>query len=271
MKNNYSLITGASSGIGLEIAKQLAEKGNNILLTARREKKLIELKAEITSNFNVNCDYISSDLSEIDSPQKIYNYCQEKGYFINILVNNAGFALPDHFHETPMEDEEIFLRVLSTAVISMTKIFLPNMINEGGGKIMIVSSVAAYAPPSKIQSLYGPVKTFMNRFSEAINLGYNNRGVFSTALCPGYTVTNFHTASGVQDEMDSVPKFLKKSASRIAKEGVDGMMKKKRVVVPTKTWKIIVILLKIVPKVIFDVLSSILAPGRYTKKDNDLG
>ena len=106
----------------------------------------------------------------------------------------------------------------------------------------------------------------MNRFSEAINLSYNDKGVFSTALCPGYTVTNFHTASGVQDEMDSVPKFLKKSALRIAKEGVDGMIKKKKVVVPTKTWKIIVFLLKIVPKIIFDILSSVLAPGRYTDK-----
>jgi len=166
----------------------------------------------------------------------------------------------------PMEDEENFLRVLSTAVISLTKIFLPNMIKERSGNIMIVSSVAAYAPPSKIQSLYGPVKTFMNRFSEAINLSYNDKGVFSTALCPGYTVTNFHTASGVQDEMDSVPKFLKKSALRIAKEGVDGMIKKKKVVVPTKTWKMIVFLLKIVPKIIFDILSSVLAPGRYTDK-----
>ena len=156
MKNNYSLITGASSGIGLEIAKELAAKGNNILLTARREKKLIDLKSEITSNFNVNCDYITADLSEIDSPKKIYDYCEEKGYFINVLVNNAGYALPDHFHKTPMEDEENFLRVLSTAVISLTKIFLPNMIKERSGNIMIVSSVAAYAPPSKIQSRYGP-------------------------------------------------------------------------------------------------------------------
>lgn len=271
MKNNYSLITGASSGIGLEIAKELAAKGNNILLTARREKKLIDLKSEITSNFNVNCDYITADLSEIDSPKKIYDYCEEKGYFINVLVNNAGYALPDHFHKTPMEDEENFLRVLSTAVISLTKKFLPNMIKEKTGNIMIVSSVAAYAPPSKIQSLYGPVKTFMNRFNEAINLSYNDKGIFSTALCPGYTVTNFHTASGVQDEMDSVPKFLKKSALRIAKEGVNGMYRRKKVVVPTKTWKIIVFLLKIVPKFVFDFLSSILAPGRYIEKDYKYG
>ena len=137
------------------------------------------------------------------------------------------------------------------------------MISDGGGKIMIVSSVAAFAPASALQALYGPVKTFMNRFSETLNYNYNNKGIISTALCPGYTVTNFHTASGVQDEMDSVPRFLKKSAKRIAEEGVEGMMKGKKIVVPTKTWKIIVFLLKIIPFSVFSLISSILAPGRY--------
>ena len=103
----------------------------------------------------------------------------------------------------------------------------------------------------------------MNRFNEALNTVYNKHKIYSTALCPGYTVTNFHTASGIQNEMDSVPSFLKKSAKKIAKEGVEGMLKNKKVVVPTKTWKFIVCLLKIVPKKVFDILSSILVPGRY--------
>ena len=263
MNKSFSLITGASSGIGLEIAKELASRGKNVLLTARREKRLIKLKNEIISKFNVECDFICADLSQDKSVTKIFNFCKQRGYFINILINNAGYALPNFFHNTPIEEEEKFLRVLSISVISLTKIFLTEMIKKNDGKIMIVSSVAAYAPPSKIQSLYGPVKTFMNRFSEALNLSYNKNNVYSTAVCPGYTVTNFHTASGVQNEMDSVPNFLKKSASRIAKEGVKGMLDNKKVVIPTKTWKIIVFLLKIVPKKVFDLISSVLAPGRY--------
>ena len=263
MNKSFSLITGASSGIGLEIAKELASRGKNVLLTARREKRLIKLQNEIISKFNVECDFICADLSQDKSVTKIFNFCKQRGYFINILINNAGYALPNFFHNTPIEEEEKFLRVLSISVISLTKIFLTEMIKRNDGKIMIVSSVAAYAPPSKIQSLYGPVKTFMNRFSEALNLSYNKNNIYSTAVCPGYTVTNFHTASGVQNEMDSVPNFLKKSASRIAKEGVEGMLDNKKVVVPTKTWKIIVFLLKIVPKKLFDLISSVLAPGRY--------
>ena len=94
--------------------------------------------------------------------------------------------------------------------MALTKLFINDMINERKGKIMMISSVAAYTPPSTIQVLYGPIKTFINRFSEGLNLSYNHIGITSTAVCPGYTVTNFHTASGVQDEMDRVPSFMKK-------------------------------------------------------------
>ena len=262
MSNNYALITGASSGIGLEIAKCLAEKKYNVIMTARSEKKLIQFSSEISQNYGVKSDYIKCDLSEKDAPKILYNFCESNDYQIDILINNAGYALPDLFHISPMEDEEKFLRVLSTSVIALTKIFLPKMMKNGHGNIMIVSSVAAYAPPSSIQSLYGPVKTFMNRFSESLSF-YNKYGITSTAVCPGYTVTNFHTASGVQAEMDSVPRFLKKSAKRIAEEGVDAMLKGKKISVPTKTWKVIVFLLKIIPHSIFRLLSGLLAPGRY--------
>ena len=130
---------------------------------------------------------------------------------------------------------------------------------------MMISSVAAFAPPSSIQTLYGPVKTFINRFSEGLNLSYNSLGITSTAICPGYTITNFHTASGVQNEIDSVPSFMKKKASRIAQEAVVETLKGKKVYVPTLTFKIIVFLLKIMPQSLFRFFSKRLAPGRYEK------
>ena len=162
-----------------------------------------------------------------------------------------------------MEAEEKFLRVLGVSVIALTKLFLIDMIEAKQGKIMMISSVAAFAPPSSIQTLYGPIKTFINRFSEGLNLSYNSYGITSTAVCPGYTVTNFHTASGVQQEMDSVPSFMKKTASRVAKEAVDATLMSKRVCVPTKTYKVIVFLLKLLPHSLFPLFSKRLAPGRY--------
>ena len=262
MKNSYALITGATSGIGLEISKDLAKRGYNLILVARTRDKLDSLSSELASEYNIDCDFFSSDLTLINSPNEIYEYTSQKKYNVNILINNAGYALPNAFHENSLEDEEKCLRVLGTSVIALTKKYINDMISNGGGKIMIVSSVAAYAPASSLQSLYGPVKTFMNRFSESLSF-YNKYGITSTAVCPGYTVTNFHTASGVQAEMDSVPGFLKKSAKRIAQEGVDAMFKGKKVSVPTKTWKVIVFLLKIIPHSVFRVVSGLLAPGRY--------
>ena len=262
MKNSYALVTGATSGIGLEISRDLARRGYNLILVARTKENLSKTSRELIKEYNIKCDYFSSDLTLINSPEEIYQFTSQKHYNVEILINNAGYALPNAFHINSMEDEEKCLRVLGTSVIALTKKYINDMITNGGGKIMIVSSVAAFAPASSLQSLYGPVKTFVNRFSESLNF-YNKYGITSTAVCPGYTVTNFHTASGVQEEMDSVPTFLKKSAKRIAQEGVDSMLKGKKVSVPTKTWKIIVFLLKIILHSVFGLVSGLLAPGRY--------
>ena len=186
MKNSYALVTGATSGIGLEISKDLAKRGYNLILVARTRDKLDSLSSELASEYNIDCDFFSSDLTLINSPNEIYEYTSQKKYNVNILINNAGYALPNAFHENSLEDEEKCLRVLGTSVIALTKKYINDMISNGGGKIMIVSSVAAYAPASSLQSLYGPVKTFMNRFSESLSF-YNKYGISSTAVCPGYT------------------------------------------------------------------------------------
>ena len=266
MKNKYTLITGASSGIGLEIAACMADKGHNLILTARRENILMEASNDISEKYKVKVDYIAADLSDIDAPERIFNYCEENDYEVDVLVNNAGYGIPTSFHETSMEEEEKFIRVLGISVIAMTKIFLSGMIERGYGRIMIVSSVAAFSPPSSIQPLYGPIKTFMNRFSDGINLNYNHKGITSTAVCPGFTVTGFHTASGVQDEMDRVPSFMKLSATRVASEGVEATLSGKPLCIPSKTYKTLVFILKYVPKSILTLLGKGLAPGRYDKK-----
>ena len=265
MKNSYALITGASSGIGLEIAKNLAERGYNLVLTARRRDLLESLANEITSKTDVKVDFISKDLSKKDAPKQIFEFCESKNYQIDFLVNNAGYGIKTSFHETDVEVEEDFIRVLGTSVIMLTKLFLQKMLKNGTGKIMIVSSVASFAAPSAIQPLYGPIKTFMNRFSDSININYNHKGITSTAVCPGFTVTGFHTASGVQEEMDRVPKFMVFSAERIAKEAIEATLAGKALCVPTKTYKFLVFLLKNIPQSILRLIGTALAPGRYDR------
>jgi len=266
MNNSYALITGASSGIGLEIANYLAGKGYNLILTARREDILDEASKNISEKHKVKVDFIASDLGDADAPNKIFNYCEDNNYEVDILVNNAGYGIPTSFHETSMEEEEKFIRVLGISVIAMTKIFLSGMIKRGQGRIMVVSSVAAFSPPSSIQPLYGPIKTFMNRFSDSINSNYNHKGITSTAVCPGFTVTGFHTASGVQDEMDRVPSFMKLSAKRVASEGVEATLSGKPLCIPSKTYRTLVFILKHIPASVLSLLGGLLAPGRYDKK-----
>ena len=118
MNSKYALITGASSGIGLEIAKSLAQRNFNLVLTARSNETLKKISKEISKKFSVKVDFISSDLSEKEAPQQLYDFCKNKEYQIEILVNNAGFAIPGSFDQTPMEEEERFIRVLGIAVIS---------------------------------------------------------------------------------------------------------------------------------------------------------
>ena len=266
MNNSYALITGASSGIGLEIAKNFAEKGYNLILTARRRDLLEEVAKNISSKNDVNVDIISKDLSLKESTQEIFEFCEAKDYSIDILVNNAGYGIKTAFDKTSVEEEEKFIRVLGTSVIMLTKLFIPKMIKNGGGRVMIVSSVAAFAAPSAIQPLYGPIKTFMNRFSDSINVNYRHKNITSTALCPGFTITGFHTASGVQEEMDRVPRFLVFSAKRIADEAVDATLSGKSLCVPTFTYKTLVFTLKYLPRWVINALGKLLAPGRYDKQ-----
>ena len=263
MENSYALITGASSGIGEEVAKNLANKGYNLILTARRKELLDDIAQEIRKRHNINVSVIAKDLSKYQTPSEILNFCEENNYKVDLLINNAGYGIKTSFHETSLEDEEDFIRVLGTSVIMLTKLFLPKMISNGGGKIMIVSSVASFAAPSAIQPLYGPIKTFMNRFSDSININYKSKGVTSTAVCPGFTVTGFHSASGVQEQMDRVPKFLVFSARRIADEAVKATLAGKRLCVPTKTYKFLVFMLRNLPQSVLTLLGKILAPGRY--------
>jgi len=264
MTKNYALITGSTAGIGLDIARELASRGHNILLTARREDRLKDIAGQLTLDFGVHADYVVADLSETSAPETIFSFCDTHQYAVNILVNNAGYSINKKFHETDEEEEEKFLRVLGTSVVALTKRFIPGMLKQKSGKIMLVSSLAAFAPPATgWGALYGPVKTFVNRFGDALNLNYRSHGITSTNVCPGFTVTEFHSASGMQDAMDEVPSFMKKDSKTVAKGAVDAMMKGKSAWVPGLLNKTIAFLCNNLPTSLVIKMSSSLAGGRY--------
>ncbi|MEY2972355.1 MAG: hypothetical protein RI886_132 [Pseudomonadota bacterium] len=263
-KNTYVLITGSSAGIGLELAHQFASKGYNIVLTARREERLIKLSDDLMQQYGVDAKFISADLADVDAPKKIYDFCKNSNLDIEILVNNAGYSINKKFQDTSEEIEDKFLTVLGTSIVHLTKYFINDFLSRGGGRIMMVSSLASFAPPSSGWGMmYGPVKTFINRFGDAININYNSKGITSTNVCPGFTVTEFHTASGMQDKMDAVPSFMKKDVKYVAKGAVAATLKGKQVWVPGTLNKLLAFLCNALPAKILIKLSARLAGGRY--------
>ena len=184
-----------ADGHGKKILFSIKGPGSGNPFWASVTKGAEEEAKKLRNTFGVLVDFFPCDLTDEKAPQALYDFCNKKGYVVDLLVNNAGYAIPTSFDQTSMIEEEKFIRVLGISVIALCKLFIIDMLKRKQGRIMIVSSVAAFAPPSSIQALYGPIKTFMNRFSEGLNRNYNHLGITSTAVCPGYTITNFHTAS----------------------------------------------------------------------------
>ena len=259
-----ALITGPTAGIGKSIAYQLAEKGYDLFLVARREDRLQNLKSDIENKFQVRVHYLKSDLASPDAPQEIYDYGKSMNLDISTLILNAGYQINTRLEEATLQEEEDCLRVLGLSVIMQSKLYIKDLMSRGGGHIMVVSSMAGFSPPStEFAILYGPVKTFMNRFVEALNGAYNKNNIYSTALCPGFTVTEFHTMSGTQDRMDKVPSFMKLSADQVAQEGIDGMYKNKEIVIPGNLNRFLISVLRFFPTGAIKWIGNKIAGGRY--------
>lgn len=259
-----ALITGPTAGIGKSIAYQLAEKGYDLFLVARREDRLQDLKSDIENKFQVRVHYLKSDLASPDAPQEIYDYGKSMNLDISTLILNAGYQINTKLEEATLQEEEDCLRVLGLSVIMQSKLYVKDLMSRGGGHIMVVSSMAGFSPPStEFAILYGPVKTFMNRFVEALNGAYNKNNIYSTALCPGFTVTEFHTMSGTQDRMDKVPSFMKLSADQVAQEGIDGMFKNKEIVIPGNLNRFLISVLRFFPTRAIKWIGNKIAGGRY--------
>lgn len=188
----FIIITGASSGIGLEMAKQLAEKNYNLLLIARNEEKLLLLQKELQEMYKVDVDYLLFDLTEQQSAQDLYNLVKEQNYMVTGLINNAGFGEYGDFFEMPLQRIEEMIAVNITTLVGLTRLFGADMVRMGRGRIMNVASLLSFIP-FPYYSVYSATKTFVLAFTETIISELEGSGVIVTALCPGTVETPFHT------------------------------------------------------------------------------
>lgn len=224
-----ALITGASSGIGKELARLHASKGGDLILVARRQQALDELKQELEDQHGVSVHCISIDLTETSAPKNVFDVIQDLGVEIDYLINNAGFGGHGYFHERDWEKDQAMIQLNITALTELTRLFLPAMVARKTGRILNVASTAAFIP-GPLQAVYYATKAYVLSFSQAIDeeLRSINANVTVTALCPGAVATEFVAASNL--EGNDLWKNAK-SPESVALVGYKAMMKGKLVAI----------------------------------------
>jgi len=227
-----ALITGASSGIGLELARLFAKSHYNLMLVARREEKLKEIGQELENDYGITVNPIQMDLIETDAPSRLYDRIKEQNAKIEVLINNAGFGYHGAFKNTDWETERAMIQLNITTLTDLTKRFLKDMLERNHGKILNVSSTAAFfAGPN--MSVYYATKAYVQSFTEAIAFELRKTGVTVSALCPGPTNTEFQERAGVENSaLFSSKTTPVMSAKEVAQIGYKGLMNEKTVIVP---------------------------------------
>jgi uncharacterized protein len=233
--SSAALVTGASSGIGLAISHELAARGQQLILVARRKDRLDALAAELTAEYGIRAEALGCDLSKAAPRSQLPQRIEKLGLEVEILVNNAGFATNGPFHKADAEREIEQVRVLVETPVALTAAFLPAMVLRGRGAILNVSSVAAMQP-LPYSAGYSAAKAYVKTFSEALHEENKGLGVTVSALCPGPVSTDFWeianwdmTGGGSESMMNKIVWITPQHA---AKEAIDGLDAGERVIVP---------------------------------------
>jgi short-subunit dehydrogenase len=259
-----ALVTGASSGIGKAFAELLAEKGYALVLTARRGDRLDALAAELQRKHGVATHTIVADLAEPQASEGIVSALASRGLQVDVLVNNAGYGVPGSYVNVAWSEHTRFMQVMVTAVLDLTYRLLPGMIERGWGRIINIASVAGMVPAPAGHTLYGASKALLIRFSEALAAENAPKGVNVTAVCPGFTWSEFHDVTGTRDKMKGMPNFLWLKADAVAREGYAAVMKGHPVVVNGGIYRFLVWLQGAMPRGLSRWVAG-LAGRRYRK------
>ncbi|MFL5820696.1 MAG: SDR family NAD(P)-dependent oxidoreductase [Solirubrobacteraceae bacterium] len=225
------VITGASAGIGTELARQLASRGHNVTLVARREDRLTELAEELRLSNGVVADIHPCDLGDDTARARLIETVKGGERQVAALCNNAGYGSFGAFHELELGGEVRMVRLNVLALHELTGSFLPPMVERGSGAVLNVASVAAFQPLPH-NATYAATKAFVHSFSEAISAELHGTGVSVTSLCPGPVETEFGEVAGIGELESRIPEFIAQSAADVARSGIEAMVKGKRSVFP---------------------------------------
>ncbi len=241
-----ALITGASGGIGLELARLFARDGFGVVLVARRADRLDALAGELRGRFGVPATVVPADLAVPGAPAEVAEALRARSIDVDALVNDAGFGVYGPFAATAIESELAMIQVNVTSLTHLTKLLLPRMVRRGRGRILNVASTAAFQP-GPLMAAYYATKAYVLSFSEALSEELDGTGVTVTALCPGPTVTGFQAAAGMERS-----KLFRRigilDAATVARAGYAGLMGGRRVVVPGAVNKILAQSVRLAPR-----------------------
>ena len=229
-RSDYALITGASAGLGAEFARQLAADGHNLILVARRADRLSALAEALCAAHGIECQPIVADLNEPEAAAQIRDTCVSSGWQVSWLVNNAGVAGPDLLKDRDWAAQQTFFQLMMLSVADLCHRMIPDMVERGYGRVINVASVAARVPRSGGCN-YGPVKAYLVALSEELNLTVAAQGVHVSALCPGFTHTDFHETAGLMDMKNNMAKWLWYNADVVVSDAIKGVEAGKPVVV----------------------------------------
>ena len=248
MARRLALITGASSGIGAAFARIYASHGYDVALTARRADRLEALAAEIALRFGVEAFAIPADLAAPDGVDTVLAGVEAQGRVVDALVNNAGYGLPGTYAQTAWSEQSVFLRVMLTAVCELTHKVLPGMVERRFGRIVNVASLAGLVPGPAGHTLYGATKSFLVKFSQSLHLENQATGVHVSALCPGFTYSEFHDVNGTRPLVSqAMPSWMWMGADEVAATGYEAAEANRPVCVPGAPNKAIAALAKLLP------------------------
>lgn len=247
-KNKTVLITGASAGIGVAFAEVFAKNQWDLVLTARRGDRLKEHAEKLSSQYGCGVTVIQADLANADAPQQIFDRLEKDKIQLHGLVNNAGYGVPGYYATTPWSQQQDFIQVLVTAVAHLCHLVLPQMIEQGYGRIINVSSINGLLPCSPGQTLYAGAKSFVVALSQTLQAEAGNKGVHVSALCPGLTYTEFHDVTGTRKMVNRVPKSQWSTAEEVAEAGYQAVMRGDLVCVPGRSSKMAALASKWLPR-----------------------
>ena len=218
-QGKWALVTGASAGIGVALATQLAEGGTHLVLTARRRDRLEELAHKLQAMHKIQAETFAADLAQPEAPQAIYDFTRQKGFAIDLLINNAGFGQYGELPNAPTQRLLDMVQVNCSAVVHLTRLFLPDMIARRRGGILILASTASFQAVPYI-STYAATKAFDLLFAEGLAEEMKPYGIHVCALCPGSTESEFHVAAGQQR---FTKKHRQETAEKVARTGLEAL------------------------------------------------